>query len=108
MKSFLKRVIARADERGYRYTMNVKKKKKRDIMDRKAEGKILPSKSPGNILLSGLLAELDKEASEKHNADNMSTSKGSDGGSSLLYSGVIRSISNDKVSNDKSQPDIKD
>eukprot|EP00957_Ditylum_brightwellii_P191166 14555669-Ditylum_brightwellii.AAC.1 len=42
-------------------------------------------KSPGITLLSGLLVELDKEVIKKHNADNMSTSKGSDGGSSLLY-----------------------
>eukprot|EP00957_Ditylum_brightwellii_P112314 8563581-Ditylum_brightwellii.AAC.1 len=58
MKSFLKRAIACADEWGYRYSKDIKKKKKKRY----------------------------KEASEKHNADEMSTSKGSYGGSSLLKS----------------------
>eukprot|EP00957_Ditylum_brightwellii_P120348 9183007-Ditylum_brightwellii.AAC.1 len=45
----------------------------------KIRRKETPIESPGNILLSGLLAELHKEASKKHNAYNMSSSKGSDG-----------------------------
>eukprot|EP00957_Ditylum_brightwellii_P042520 3219625-Ditylum_brightwellii.AAC.1 len=38
----------------------------------------------------------------------MSSSKGSDGGFFLLYSGVCKSISGGKRSNDESEPDIKD
>eukprot|EP00957_Ditylum_brightwellii_P146924 11185726-Ditylum_brightwellii.AAC.1 len=86
MKSFLKRAIACADEKDYKYLKDVKKKKKKRHEEQKNRRKETPIESPGNILLSGFLAELDKEASKKHNADNMSTSKGSDGGSSLLYS----------------------
>eukprot|EP00957_Ditylum_brightwellii_P049907 3782959-Ditylum_brightwellii.AAC.1 len=63
--------------------------------------------SPDNILLSGLPAEKDKEANKKNSTDNMLSSKGSNGGSSL-YSGVIRSITNEESLNDGSKPDIKD
>eukprot|EP00957_Ditylum_brightwellii_P113044 8619895-Ditylum_brightwellii.AAC.1 len=87
MKSFLKRGIARVDERGYRYSKDLKKKKKKRHKKQKNRRKETPIESPGKTLLSGLLAESDKEASKKHNADDMSTSKGSDGCSSLLYSG---------------------
>eukprot|EP00957_Ditylum_brightwellii_P086507 6582142-Ditylum_brightwellii.AAC.2 len=38
----------------------------------------------------------------------MSTSKGSDEGSSLLYSGVCQSISDDESSSDGSGPNVKD
>ena len=87
MKSFLKRAIAHTDERGYRYTTDVKKKKKCKRQKKKRKETVI--ESPGNIILSGLLAELDKEASKKHNTDGMSTSKGSDGDFSLSYSGIF-------------------
>eukprot|EP00957_Ditylum_brightwellii_P085522 6504904-Ditylum_brightwellii.AAC.1 len=86
MNSFSKRAITHADEKGYRYSKNIKKKKKKRYKEQKNRRKEAPIESPGNILLSGLLAKLDKEASKKNNADDMSTSKGSDGGSSLSYS----------------------
>eukprot|EP00957_Ditylum_brightwellii_P019627 1480744-Ditylum_brightwellii.AAC.1 len=77
MKSFLKRVIACADEKVCRYSNDVKKKKKR-CKEQKNRRKETPIESPGNTLLSGFLDELDREASKKHNADNTSTSKESD------------------------------
>eukprot|EP00957_Ditylum_brightwellii_P011661 880621-Ditylum_brightwellii.AAC.1 len=92
MESFLKRAMACADERGYRYSKDVKKKKKKKKKKRckgqKNRRKEIPIEKPGNILLSSLLPDLDKEASKKHNADDMSTSEGSDGGSSIWYSGI--------------------
>eukprot|EP00957_Ditylum_brightwellii_P198446 15123416-Ditylum_brightwellii.AAC.1 len=78
MKSFLKRAISCADEKGYRYSKDVKKKKKNQHKEQKNRRKETPVESPDNSLLSDLLAELDKEASKKHNAGIMSTSKGSD------------------------------
>eukprot|EP00957_Ditylum_brightwellii_P159431 12136314-Ditylum_brightwellii.AAC.1 len=88
MKSFLKRAIAHVYEKGYRYLKDIKKKKKKRYKGQKNRRKETPIESPGNTLLSDFLAKLYKEASKKHNADNMSTLKGSDGGSSSSYSGV--------------------
>eukprot|EP00957_Ditylum_brightwellii_P212113 15366985-Ditylum_brightwellii.AAC.1 len=72
MNSFLKRAIARADEKGYRYSKGVKKKKKK----RRKEQKNRRKETRLRVL----------EASKKHNTDDMSSLKGNDGGSSLLYS----------------------
>eukprot|EP00957_Ditylum_brightwellii_P063364 4809886-Ditylum_brightwellii.AAC.1 len=83
MKSLLKIAIARADERGYRCTKNVKKKKKNKHKAEKNKKKETSIESPGNVLLSVLLAESEKEANKKNSTDNMLSPKGSDVGSSL-------------------------
>eukprot|EP00957_Ditylum_brightwellii_P158679 12077472-Ditylum_brightwellii.AAC.1 len=62
MKSFLKGAIAHVDEKGYRYTKDAKKKKKHKAQKKKR--KVAVIESPCNILLSGLLAELENKANE--------------------------------------------
>eukprot|EP00957_Ditylum_brightwellii_P085173 6477500-Ditylum_brightwellii.AAC.1 len=81
MKSLLKRMIANADERGCRYTKDVKKKQKSKAQKKKRKKTVI--ESPGNILLSDPLDELDNGAKEKDDTSDMLSSKGSDGGSSL-------------------------
>eukprot|EP00957_Ditylum_brightwellii_P192106 14623827-Ditylum_brightwellii.AAC.1 len=105
MKLFLKRTIVCADERENRSTNDVNKKQKHKAQRKKRKDTVI--ESPGNTLPSGLLAEINKEAKEKNcRVDDMLSTKGSNGGSSL-YSGVIRYTYNDESSTDGIKPDIK-
>eukprot|EP00957_Ditylum_brightwellii_P200046 15250322-Ditylum_brightwellii.AAC.1 len=99
MKSFLRRAIAPADEKGYRYSKDVKKTKKKRHKEQKDRRKETPIESPGNKLLSGLLAELDKETSKKHNADNISTSKRSNGDDDTEYTEDMMKVNNEEEGN---------